>query len=424
MSSAGGDELKKDEGADKVESEVLKDIVNDAMGNPGGSESVEKDPVKDPLKDLSTESFKEPAKQPAKDKFQQFNEKTTQTGKRAAKSKQNVRSLIDGFDIPGRSKSNPDITLTAPVGDRDKNPFFDDQAQPQPTIFERELAATQRQMTQMIQNLVPLLQERTRPNDLDSSPRPVHLYEEKQVQLFLKEAREQKISFSGPNCDARRFLRQVENLQDFYPMSFQFTVKALQKLMVGAAEDWFVNHRLEFVSWYQFKLLFEKYFVPSDRDAIVRLEICSRKQRADESVTTYMSEVRRKNSELTNPLSREELLSTFKVNLHERFRVHVHLADIFDLNQLEQFCVKIEKAIYLESSEPDVTLSAIDKSTIVCYRCSKKGHFAKECTQSQVVPSAPPQPVPVADMAKVVQDLTEAVRSLQLQVEELKKQKN
>lgn len=349
---------------------------------------------------------------------QDIKEPETRPTKKATKSGKKLPNLLN----TNVAKSNPDIAISAPAQTNPgtSNYYFPGLTDPQSDL-ERQIITSQLQMSAIMQSLVPIVKKQNASPKKDKNQDNQN--NEKQLQLFLKEAREQKIYFSGSHMNnASWFLREVEALLDFYPLPFNLTIKGLRKLMQAEANDWFVNHKGEFTSWQTFKQLFESYFIPKNRDALIRVEICSRKQRADESVTKYMSEMRRLNMEMTKPLTELELVEMFKLHLHARFRVHVTLADIRTLNELEQFCVQIEKA-----EDLDGQLSAIDKATVTCYKCNKKGHFARECSSQEDIRAQPKQPQAVNSQdatLKAMQDLTEMVKTLQTEIAELKRSKN
>lgn len=234
----------------------------------------------------------------------------------------------------------------------------------------------------------------------------------KQLLLFVKEARDRKIFYYGEQSqDAMKFLQRIEDLRNLITISDPSMVKILSELLKGTARAWFNNHVLEFTSYEEFRQEFIEHFVPCNYEAQIRLSICSRKQEPEESVTMFISEIRGMNNKLNRPFSELELIETLKLNLNSKYLVHVHLTEFCTLNQLEKFCSRIEKAQQLYSPCHS-KIDAFDKSQARCYDCKKLGHFAKECPDKK------------DNLAQAVVDLTNMVKELKVQVDDLQKQKN
>lgn len=188
---------------------------------------------------------------------------------------------------------------------------------------------SQKAMNELLQSIAPII------GNLSNSRQ---IPEKRDLLNFLKEARERKIIFGGePGENAKQFLKQVDNLNSLLPLNDLQLLKALQELLSGAARAWVKNHLPDFSSYNDFKVQFITYFVPSNYEAQLRLKICSRKQKLNESVTTFISEMRLMNSDLEKPFSESELIQTICLNLNEKFLVHVHLHEFTHLNQLEIF---------------------------------------------------------------------------------------
>lgn len=319
-----------------------------------------------------------------------------------------VATLTSVFDTPTRSHSAPAIRISEPR-------FSGEARKPRSVPSNKGLEdqinimlESQKAMTNFINSITPILQD-----NFQGDGRGGHLT------LFLKEIRERKIHFRGASGeDAKIFIKRVEDCLNLIPLQFHDLQKALKEILRGSTRDWFCNHEHEFVSWEDFKNKFNNYFVPANYEAKLRQIISSRKQRDNEQVTFFISEIRRINNELNNPLTDIELIDTFKLNLHPRFLVHVHLAHIHSINDLEEYCVKIEKAFELgNTGETSIVVDAFDKANVECYKCHERGHFAKECKKGEL-------PVPKPSPSSEIQDLTKLVQELMKEVQTLKASKN
>lgn len=281
----------------------------------------------------------------------------------------------------------------------------------------------QNSMKELVSSLIPMIVGNQNHNHNDS---------DKRLFSFLFEARERKLHFKAlPGEDAKVFINRLEALLDLKPLSFTDVKRVLSEILKGSVHDWYKIHEGDFTHFDDFRCIFLNTYVPVNYEAKLRQVICGRKQKGDESIIKFMSEIRRMNEELSNPLQDFELIEIFKLNLHPKFLVHVHLASIHTLNDLEHLCSKIEKALALKDCEDTVSQcnAIIDKSQIVCYKCGDKGHYAKECRHDKPKPSPSSQPSAGVNTNKgnqnSLEELTNLVKSLLDEVKLLKEnQKN
>lgn len=183
---------------------------------------------------------------------------------------------------------------------------------------------------------------------------------------------------------ADRWVRRVEGVADAYGWDQSLLLAYVTTKLKGAARQW-MDCNLEIVtSWDEFKLQLIRSF-PSHMDqSAIHYALSKKKKARDETYEEYVYAM--KSLAQRGDIRDESLLKYITNGLADRELVKV-LA-IQEIHTVEDFLQKVRRYEEIMNRErPMMQATAKAKvvttsTTVVCYRCGKNGHIAKECRKT------------------------------------------
>lgn len=149
------------------------------------------------------------------------------------------------------------------------------------------------------------------------------------------------------------FMQEVEFRRESSSISDRELFANIILLLDGPAKTWFMTHRNQFNNWQELRRALENKFLGGAAQHTLFMQIASRKQRADESVSEYFADMLLKFSSVPD-LHESRRISMVIGGLLPKFRNRALGIDWESLNRLEDFLSDIEVGFNMDNktSEP------------------------------------------------------------------------
>lgn len=187
------------------------------------------------------------------------------------------------------------------------------------------------------------------------------------------------LNFNGLSCPLE-FLTRLEELKPLKNFDDAQSLLALPVLLSGIALKWYRGKKHEINSWSHFKVLFLERFVPFGHNFDLEKKIRNLKQKKNETLTDFITEIIDLSSRLVHPLAETVLLDIIKDNMLPEYAWHLVGRSILTLNELSNLGREIESLkIKLTNPVESVPIAAISPPTLVCRKCKLAGHDHRVC---------------------------------------------
>ncbi|XP_050512090.1 uncharacterized protein LOC126888115 [Diabrotica virgifera virgifera] len=202
---------------------------------------------------------------------------------------------------------------------------------------------------------------------------------------LLNQVRRWNTHFDKKHSDAVDFIERIDELSLAYEVDKQDLLKALPELLGDHALLWYRNNNRHWDSWTDFNKDFKKAFYP--REYLLQLEeqIRNRKQRKNEPVDRYITDIqtliRREGS-----FSRNQELDRIYKNMLPEYKLYARRRDFEDLSGLQELAQEYEtledertrenKNFHGNWRRTDPTEYDAKRT---CFRCKMTGHFRRNC---------------------------------------------
>lgn len=159
-----------------------------------------------------------------------------------------------------------------------------------------------------------------------------------------------KISFSGEEPKGKDelnvfdFIEQCEMFKEAGPFDDVSMIQNMGFVLIGAARQWYLEVRRNTFTWLDFVCKFKTRFLSTEQDYDLLNEIANRKQRKDESVGTYITDMKAKMRNLSEPLSERYALFYIKNGLTYSNAMAIAALNIRTIDEIEQTAKRIESA--------------------------------------------------------------------------------
>jgi hypothetical protein len=202
---------------------------------------------------------------------------------------------------------------------------------------------------------------------------------------LLNQVRKWNTHFDKKHSDAIEFLERIDELSLAYEIDKQDLLRALPELLGDHALLWYRNNNKNWKSWTDFSEDFKKAFYPRGYLLQLEEEIRNRKQRQNEPVDRYITEIqtliRREGS-----FSKNQELERIYKNLLPEYKLYARRRDFGNLAELQDLAQEYE-ALEDEKTRANQicrgnwrrTDQAEYDAKTACFRCKMPGHSRKNC---------------------------------------------
>jgi len=247
----------------------------------------------------------------------------------------------------------------------------------------------------------------------------------KELKEFRQECDKAKVKFSGlPSERLDVFLKKIRSIRKVVEITDKDLLNVFPVLLCGAAKTWFENASKRFNTWQACEIALKNVYLPTDYDDILRQDLTSRTQAPNERFDHFIATLETANSELSEPLTEQQMIRLALRNLRPHHRVPLAGKTFASLENLTSFVraledammkakqfvepsprilsdelfglpkedkvirdIKIEKDKFQPTRYPVVEVpisSSIPrpnepKAPITCFRCHKVGHISSQC---------------------------------------------
>lgn len=203
----------------------------------------------------------------------------------------------------------------------------------------------------------------------------------------LPDLKRSGILFEGKSC-VREFIVQVEDYFLYRNFDECVLVGAFSELLSGTAAKWFRANRFFISSWLDLKVALLKRFDRCDFDYFLEHDLRTRKQKYNESLPDFITEILDMSNRLSIPLSETTLISVIKHNMLPIYTPYILGKDISSLDFFTAFGKELEPLVDRKPFKVPVknvkfekSYSSAAQSTITCLKCGEIGHSFKNCSK-------------------------------------------
>lgn len=242
------------------------------------------------------------------------------------------------------------------------------------------------------------------------------------IGAFLKICQSKELKFAGETGEnLNRFLRKVNDLLATFNFQDKDKINAVGNLLKGRAETWFTTKKSKFASYEAFEDAIRQWHLPEDHEHRLVTLIRSKKQKYNEKLLDFISDVYVCNLDLKKPIEEEELVKCLVLNMHCRYKSLIgreckKFTTITELEEsakyadeiiIEEESQKAKTKNFLDSKKPKVNeIGEVEEATtlknevevdafskekfqgnreMTCHNCSAPGHFWKNCSKARTV---------------------------------------
>lgn len=242
------------------------------------------------------------------------------------------------------------------------------------------------------------------------------------VKRFRKECVLQGVSFGGESGDrVDVFLRSLERVRRIEEITDSELLKVIPTLLTGSAASWFEANASSLTSWSRFESRVKEVYLPRNHDLRLRRDLYHRTQAEGEKVDHFLSCLQNVNRTLRVPMAEGDLVDLAMENIHPNYQLSLAGKNFPDLESLATFCRSVEgsrlrikefvpppqrlmndalfgnahvsqrqksdrqvaaqptKQTTPQARAPVPVLSGSERAPVVCFRCRKAGHLARDC---------------------------------------------
>lgn len=196
----------------------------------------------------------------------------------------------------------------------------------------------------------------------------------------LPDLKRSRISFDGKTC-VREFITSVEEYFLYKNFDENFLVGSFSDLLTGTAAKWFRSIRIRVSSWTTLKSELLNRFDKPEFDYHLEYEMRTRKQRSNESLPDFITDILDMSSRLANPTFENVLITIIKHNM-----LPIYTPFLFgkSIDTIEQF-IRISKELEILVNRKPVkeikqNFHAVE-TKLSCLKCKSTDHTYKECTE-------------------------------------------
>lgn len=203
----------------------------------------------------------------------------------------------------------------------------------------------------------------------------------------LPDLKRSKINFEGKTC-VREFIIQVEEYFLYKNFDESLLVGSFSDLLSGSAAKWFRTIRFSISSWNELKVALLKRFDKLEFDYFLEYDLRTRKQKLNESLPDFITELMDMASRLSSPVSESVIITIAKHNMLSIYTPYVLGKTISSLEcfinlgkELEVFVNKKPlKDSYKSFKVEKIQSNAVNSNEVVCLKCKSIGHTYKNCS--------------------------------------------
>lgn len=202
----------------------------------------------------------------------------------------------------------------------------------------------------------------------------------------LPDLKRSRIVFEGRTC-VREFITQVEEYFLYKNFDEALLVGSFSDLLSGTAAKWFRAIRFSIASWHELKVALLKRFDKLEFDYFLEHELRTRKQKQDESLPDFITELMDLASRLATPLSEHVMLTIVKHNMLPIYLPYILGKSIVSLDafvdlgkELEVFvCRKPVKELPKPTAAGRFRTNVVQSDVSSCLKCRSTGHSYRHC---------------------------------------------
>lgn len=203
----------------------------------------------------------------------------------------------------------------------------------------------------------------------------------------LPDLKRSRIVFDGKTC-VREFITQVEEYFLYKNFDEALLVGSFSDLLSGSAAKWFRTIRFNIASWSELKVALLKRFDKLEFDYFLEYDLRTRKQKLNESLPDFITELTDMASRLVTPISEQVIITIVKHNMLSIYTPYVLGKNITSLecftNLGKELEVFVNRKSLKDSFKPfkveKIQSNAINSDEIVCLKCKSPGHSYKNCS--------------------------------------------
>lgn len=208
----------------------------------------------------------------------------------------------------------------------------------------------------------------------------------------LPDLKRSRIVYEGKTC-VREFITQVEEYFLYKNFDEFLLVGSFSDLLSGSAAKWFRANRANIASWLDLKVALLRRFDKLEHDYFLEYELRTRKQRTNESLPDFITELVDMASRLTTPIAESVIITITKHNMLPIYTPYVVGRSISSLDSFLSLGKELEvfvsrKPLVKEVPKPSrfervqssvVHTNTVQPDSIVCLKCKTAGHTYRDC---------------------------------------------